>query len=81
VSHDSNEPSFRRGRASLERAAEVALYYALVVQNREQRRLSVISARSLGTDEKILGRLVCTPDEASAVMAHFHRRVEQIIAD
>ena len=46
----------------------------------KKRRLSVIPARSLGTVENVIGRPVCTVEEARAVIADFHRRLEAIVS-
>jgi hypothetical protein len=81
VSYYVDEPSWRRGRAWLDRAARFSHFCTLVLENLEKRRLSVIPARSLGTIENVVGRPVCTPEEASAVVSDFHRRLAAIIAD
>ena len=55
--------------------------YTLVLENLEKYRVSVIAAGSLGAMETIVGRPVCTPNQANAVVADFHRRLEAIVSD
>ena len=81
VSYYSDERLEQRGQVWLERAGRCSPLYTLVRENLEKHRVSVIPAQSLGTMETIVGRPVCTPEEASAVMADFHRRLEAIVTD
>jgi hypothetical protein len=55
--------------------------YRLVLENREKYRLSMVGAQSLGVLETIVSRPVCTTDQAAAVFADFHRRLEAIVID
>ena len=80
VSFYVDEPSLRRSRAWIMRAARISSLYTLVLETVKKRRLSVIPARSLGTVENVIGRPVCTVEEARAVIADFHRRLEAIVS-
>ena len=55
--------------------------YALAQQNLEKHRVGIIPARSFGVAETMVGRPVCTPDAANAVIVDFHRRLEAIVTD
>ena len=72
VSYYVDEPSYRRGRAWLLHSAGLSPFCTLVLETLEKRRVSLIATRSLGTIENVVGRPVCTPEEASAVVADFH---------
>ena len=81
VVYYSDEQSFWRRGAWLERAGRFSSLYTLVLENLEKYRVSVMATRSLGAMETIVGRPVCTLDQANAVLADFHRRLEAIVAD
>ena len=51
------------------------------MDNLEKQRVSLIPARALGEMETVVGRPVCTPDAANAVVADFSRRLEAIVTD
>ncbi len=53
----------------------------IILEDLEKYRVSVVAAGSLGAMETIVGRPVCTPDQAKAVLADFHCRLEAIVAD
>jgi tetratricopeptide (TPR) repeat protein len=53
----------------------------LARENLEKMRIGMMPARSFGGAESVVGRPVCTPGEANAVVADFHRRLEAIVKD
>jgi hypothetical protein len=81
VAYYSDERSFWHRGAWRERAGRFSPLYTMVVENLEKYRVSVIATQSLGVLETIVGRPVCTPDQANAVLADFHRRLEAIVED
>jgi Tetratricopeptide repeat len=81
VAYYFDERLFYRTEAWFKRAGQFSPLYRLVLENRETYRLSVVGAQSLGVLETIVGRPVCTTDQAGAVLADFHRRLEAIVAD
>ena len=76
-----DEQSVQHRWVWLEHAKRLSPFYTLVLENLEKRRVSVIPARALGAQQTIVGRPVCTPEAAKAVVVDFHRRLEAIIAD
>jgi hypothetical protein len=81
VAHYSDERSFWRRKAWLEGVGRFSPLYTMVLENLEKYRVSVMAAGSLGAMETIVGRPVCTSDQANAVVTDFHRRLESIVAD
>ena len=81
VAYYFDERTFRQGGAWLELAGRFSPLYRLALENLEKYRVSVIATGSLGAMETIVGRPVCTPDQANAVLVDFHRRLEAIVTD
>ena len=81
VTYYFDERTFRQGGAWLELAGRFSPLYRLALENLEKHRVSVMAAGSLGALETIVGRPVCTSNEANAVVVDFHRRLGAIVAD
>ncbi len=65
----------------LQQLAEISPLFRLVRENLEKQRVGLIPARMFGPRETLVGRPVCTPEEAAAIVADFRRRLESIVAD
>jgi hypothetical protein len=81
VVYYSDERLEQRGQVWLERAGRCSPLYTLVRANLEKHRVSVIPALLLNATDTMVGRPVCTPDESSAVLKDFQRRLEAIVTD
>jgi hypothetical protein len=81
VVYYSDERSHWGRQLWLERAGRFSPLYTLVRENLEKHRVSVIPALLINTMDTIVGRPVCTQEEASAIMEDFHRRLEAIVTD
>lgn len=81
MSYYVDEPWARRRSAWLERAGRISPLFTLVAQNLEKQRVGMIPVNNFGPVETLVGRPVCSPAEAAAVVADFHRRLEAIVAD
>ena len=81
VAYYFDERSPGRGGPWLKHTGRISALYTLVLENVQKQRVGVIPALSLGAMETVVGRPVCTPEEASAVVADFHHRLEVIVAD
>ena len=76
-----DEPISSRHWDALQRLAGVSPLFRLVRENLEKQRVGLIPTRMFGPRETLVGRPVCTPDEAAAIVADFRRRLEAIVAD
>ena len=81
VAYYFDDPSSQHTTAWLDSARRFSPLYTLVLETLERHRVSVTPGQSLGVMETIVGRPVCTPDAADAVLADFHRRLEAIVTD
>jgi tetratricopeptide (TPR) repeat protein len=66
---------------AIQRLASVSPLFRLVRENLENQRVGLIPTRMFGARETLVGRPVCTPEEAAAIVADFRRRLESIVAD
>ena len=81
VMYYADERQARRGQVWLEGVSRYSPLYTLVRENLEMDRVSVVPALLLSTMDTIVGRPICTPEETSAIIADFHRRLEGIVND
>ena len=81
VIYYTDERQEQPGQVWLERAGRYSPLYTLIRENLERRRVSVIPALLLNAMDTIVGRPICTPEEASTVLEDFHLRLEAIVAD
>jgi len=81
MSYYDDEPWSRRRGAWLERAGRISPLFTLVAENLEKQRVGMVPTKNFGPVETLVGRPVCSPAEADAVVADFHRRLEAIVAD
>ena len=81
VAYYPDDQLFWHPGAWLERAGRFSPLYTLAQESLEKYRASVMPAQSVGAIETIVSRPVCTPDEANATVADFHRRLEAIVTD
>ena len=76
-----DEPISSRHWDALQRLAGVSPLFRLVRENLEMQRVGLIPTRMFGPRETLIGRPVCTPEEAAAIVADFRLRLESIVAD
>ena len=81
VAYYFDEQTSWQGGTWLDLAGRFSPLHRLIRENLEKHRVSVMGVQSVGAMETIVGRPVCTPDQANAVLADFHRRLEAIVAD
>ena len=81
VSYYFDELPFHRRVTWLERAGRHSPLYTLVRQNLENYRVGMVPTRPLSSSETLVGRPVCTPEEANAVVVDFESRLETIVTD
>jgi lysophospholipase L1-like esterase len=81
VAYYSDDERSRTGQTWPEFAGRFSPLYRLIRENLEKHRVSMIAVQSLGALETIVGRPVCTSNEANAVVVDFHRRLEAIVTD
>ncbi len=80
VAYYDDEPLPSRQWEALQRLASVSPLFRLVRENLEKQRVGLIPTRMFGPRETLVGRPVCTPEEAAAIVADFRRRLESIVA-
>jgi hypothetical protein len=66
---------------AVRRLAGVSPLFRLVRENLEKQRVGLIPTRMFGPRETLIGRPVCTPEEADAIVADFRRRLQSIVDD
>ena len=81
VIYYADERQGRRGQVWIDRASGHSPLYTLIRENLELHRVGVIPAQLLSTMDTIVGRPICTPEEADGIISDFRRRLEAIVSD
>jgi hypothetical protein len=81
VAYYDDDPLLRRQGGWIKTVGRLSPLLRLARENLEKHQGAISPARAYGAIETVVGRPVCTPSEAEAVVADFERRLEAIVLD